>query len=93
MSTLVHVGVTAERAGWDAIFFEDYLVHYDGQDPPTYDPWIVSAAIATATDTIQLGTTVTALPRRDVGKLAREVTSLDHLSGGRDFGGWSRRSC
>ncbi len=83
LSTLVQIGVTAERAGWDAIFFEDYLVHYDGEDPPTYDPWVVSAAIASGTETIRLGTTVTGLPRRSVGKLAREVTSLDHLSGGR----------
>jgi alkanesulfonate monooxygenase SsuD/methylene tetrahydromethanopterin reductase-like flavin-dependent oxidoreductase (luciferase family) len=44
---------------------------------------VLLAAIAGATTTIRLGTTVTALPRRDPVKLAREAMTLDHLSGGR----------
>ncbi|MEH1168487.1 LLM class flavin-dependent oxidoreductase [Micromonospora sp. CPCC 205539] len=83
VSTLVELGELAERAGWDGVFLEDYLIHYDGDDPHTYDPWLVLAAIAGRTSRVRLGTTVTALPRRRPAKLAREVLTLDHLSAGR----------
>ncbi|MFC4017407.1 LLM class flavin-dependent oxidoreductase [Micromonospora sp. GCM10011542] len=83
VSTLVEVGELAERAGWDGVFLEDYLIHHAGEDPPTYDPWLVLTAIAGRTSRVRLGTTVTALPRRRPAKLAREVLTLDHLSGGR----------
>jgi alkanesulfonate monooxygenase SsuD/methylene tetrahydromethanopterin reductase-like flavin-dependent oxidoreductase (luciferase family) len=80
---LVELGVRAEAAGWDGVFFEDYLVYYRGVDPPTFDPWIVLTAISGRTSTVQLGTTVTGLLVRDPVKLAREAMTLGHLSGGR----------
>lgn len=83
VSTLLELGELAERSGWDGVFLEDYLIHYAGDDPPTFDPWLVLAAVAARTDRVFLGTTVTALPRRRPAKLAREVLTLDHLSGGR----------
>ncbi|MGV9766683.1 LLM class flavin-dependent oxidoreductase [Micromonospora tulbaghiae] len=83
VAELVALGELAERAGWDGVFLEDYLVHHAGDDPPTWDPWLVLAAIAGRTERVRLGTAVTALPRRRPAKLAREVLTLDHLSGGR----------
>ncbi|SCE88017.1 LLM class flavin-dependent oxidoreductase [Micromonospora saelicesensis] len=83
VSALVELGELAERADWDGVFLEDYLIHYSGDEPFTYDPWLVLAAIAGRTDRVRLGTTVTALPRRRPAKLAREVLTLDHLSAGR----------
>ncbi|MFI5834136.1 LLM class flavin-dependent oxidoreductase [Micromonospora sp. NPDC051300] len=83
VADLVALGELAERAGWDGVFLEDYLVHHAGDDPPTWDPWLVLAAVAGRTERVRLGTTVTALPRRRPAKLAREVLTLDHLSGGR----------
>ncbi|MEH0845727.1 LLM class flavin-dependent oxidoreductase [Micromonospora sp. CPCC 205711] len=80
---LVELGELAERSGWDGVFFEDYLIYYEGDDPPTHDPWLLLAAIAGRTGRIRLGTTVTSLPRRRPAKLAREVLTLDHLSAGR----------
>jgi alkanesulfonate monooxygenase SsuD/methylene tetrahydromethanopterin reductase-like flavin-dependent oxidoreductase (luciferase family) len=47
------------------------------------DPWIVLAAAATATETLQLGPMVTPLARRRPVKVARETATLDLLSGGR----------
>jgi hypothetical protein len=73
----------AEDCGWDAVFLEDYLVYQGDSSQPTYDPWICLAAMATATSTIRLGTTVTPVPRRRPWKLAAEAVALDHLSGGR----------
>ncbi|MET7819469.1 LLM class flavin-dependent oxidoreductase [Micromonospora zamorensis] len=83
VSVLVELGELAEHAGWDGVFLEDYLIHYSGDEPSTYDPWLVLAAIAGRTGRVRLGTTVTALPRRRPAKLAREVLTLDHLSAGR----------
>ncbi|MFC7546620.1 LLM class flavin-dependent oxidoreductase [Plantactinospora sp. GCM10030261] len=83
VSTLVDLGILAERSGWDGVFFEDYIVYPGDGDPPTFDVWQMLATIAARTDRIRLGTTVTALPRRRPATLARQVLTLDHLSGGR----------
>lgn len=80
---LVALAVDAERAGWDGVFFEDYLVYYRGSDPPTYDPWVLLAAAATRTERLWLGTTVSGLIARDPVKLAREAVTLDALAPGR----------
>jgi alkanesulfonate monooxygenase SsuD/methylene tetrahydromethanopterin reductase-like flavin-dependent oxidoreductase (luciferase family) len=69
----------AEAAGWDGFFIWDHLQVVE----PTADPWVALAAMALRTQTIRLGTLVTPLPRRHIAKLAREVLTLDHLSGGR----------
>src|SRR5688500_16324233 len=50
---------------------------------PLYDPWIVLAMIAKATTTIRLGTAIYVLPLRHPIVTARNVTTLDVLSGGR----------
>jgi alkanesulfonate monooxygenase SsuD/methylene tetrahydromethanopterin reductase-like flavin-dependent oxidoreductase (luciferase family) len=73
----------AEQSGWDGVFLEDYIVYQNKTGTPTYDPWVCLAAMATRTQRIRLGTTVTPLPRRRVAKLAAETIALDHLSGGR----------
>lgn len=72
----------AEHAGWDGIFLEDYVVYYSS-DGLTYDPWVSLAAMAMRTVRIRLGTAVTALARRRPWQLARQLVTLDHLSGGR----------
>jgi alkanesulfonate monooxygenase SsuD/methylene tetrahydromethanopterin reductase-like flavin-dependent oxidoreductase (luciferase family) len=73
----------AEDCGWDGVFLEDYLVYQGDAAQPTYDPWICLAAMACATSTIRLGTTVTPVPRRHPWQLAAETVALDHLSNGR----------
>jgi hypothetical protein len=80
---LAELARMAEDAGWDAVFLEDYLVYQGDASLPTYDPWISLAAMASATSSIRLGTTVTPVPRRRPWKLAAEAVALDHLSGGR----------
>lgn len=78
LAELVHI---AEEAGWDGVFLEDYIIYY--APGSTYDPWVILTAMALQTQRIRLGTTVTAVARRRPWKLARELTTLDHLSGGR----------
>lgn len=73
----------AEQAGWDGVFLEDYIVWQGDQEMPTYDPWVILAAMATQTERVRLGTLVTPLARRRPWKVAKEIVTLDHLSGGR----------
>ena len=81
---LVELGIAAERAGLDGYFLWDHIVHADsGDGPPVVDPWQVLAVVAARTSRIKLGTMITPVARRRPWKLAKEVTTLDLLSGGR----------
>ncbi len=80
---LADLAVMAEEAGWDGFFLWDHLLFCELDKNAHVDPWIALTAAAMQTKTIQLGTLVTALPRRRPWKLARESVSLQNLSGGR----------
>jgi alkanesulfonate monooxygenase SsuD/methylene tetrahydromethanopterin reductase-like flavin-dependent oxidoreductase (luciferase family) len=81
--TLVELVVAAERSGWDAALLEDYIVYQSIAGIPTADSWTVLAAAAVSTTRILLGTAVTPLARRRPWHVAREVATVDLLSGGR----------
>ena len=84
--TLAELAALAEACGWDGMTLEDYLVYQGNLGTPTFDAWVVLAAMAMATTRITLGTLVTPLPRRRPWQLASEAVTLDHLCGGRgDF--------
>jgi probable F420-dependent oxidoreductase len=53
------------------------------EDSPIPDPLIWLAFVAAATSTIRLGTGILILPQRNPVTLAKEVATLDQLSGGR----------
>ena len=72
-----------EHAGWDALFIWDHVVHEKRMVREIADPWILLAAAGLVTSRIRLGTMVTPVARRRPQKLAREVTTLDRLTGGR----------
>ncbi|MEV4253363.1 LLM class flavin-dependent oxidoreductase [Spirillospora sp. NPDC049652] len=80
--TVAKVAVAAEEAGWDALFVWDHLTH-DRRPRPFGDPWMLLTAAALATRRIRLGTMVTPVARRRPQQLARQVATLDVLSGGR----------
>ncbi|MGI9604916.1 MAG: LLM class flavin-dependent oxidoreductase [Acidimicrobiales bacterium] len=80
---LAEVAATAEAAGWDAVFLWDHVLRRAGDPQETADVWVAMAAIAIATERIRIGPMVTPITRRRPIKLARETTTLDHLSGGR----------
>jgi alkanesulfonate monooxygenase SsuD/methylene tetrahydromethanopterin reductase-like flavin-dependent oxidoreductase (luciferase family) len=73
----------AEQAGWDGLFVWDHITHRKALRRTIADPWVLLTAAALATERIRLGTMVTPVARRRVQKLAREVTTLDRLTGGR----------
>jgi alkanesulfonate monooxygenase SsuD/methylene tetrahydromethanopterin reductase-like flavin-dependent oxidoreductase (luciferase family) len=83
--TVAKVAVEAEQAGWDGLFVWDHVVHdkRERQGQPFGDPWMLLTAAALATSRLRLGTLVTAVARRRPEQLARQVATLDSLSGGR----------
>ncbi|MFD9895367.1 LLM class flavin-dependent oxidoreductase [Amycolatopsis sp. NPDC059027] len=82
---VVTVAEAAEQAGWDGLFLWDHVVHDKDkrQGQPFGEPWMLLTAAALATSRIRLGTLVTPVPGRRPEQLARQVATLDHLSGGR----------
>ncbi|MEU8269747.1 LLM class F420-dependent oxidoreductase [Sphaerisporangium sp. NPDC049002] len=90
----LQVARAAERLGYDAFFRSDHYLRMDDGDPgpgPT-DSWVTLGALARETETIRLGTLVTAATFRLPGPLAISVAQVDQMSGGRvEFGfgtGW-----
>ncbi len=80
---LVELAEAAERAGWDGVFLEDYVLYQGDQAAPTCNVWTALGAIAVRTSRVRLGTMVTPLPRRRPWNVAREAAAVDQLSGGR----------
>jgi probable F420-dependent oxidoreductase len=96
---MVHVAQKADELGYSSLWsFQRLLVPADRDLGPTYrsvhDPLVTLAHVAALTTTIRLGTAVVNAPFTPPIVLAKQLTTLDHLSGGRlDAGlglGWVR---
>jgi alkanesulfonate monooxygenase SsuD/methylene tetrahydromethanopterin reductase-like flavin-dependent oxidoreductase (luciferase family) len=72
----------AERSGWDGYLTWDSLITRE-DPPPVYDPWVILAAVAMATETLRIGTCIAVVPRYKPHLLAMTLASLDALSSGR----------
>jgi alkanesulfonate monooxygenase SsuD/methylene tetrahydromethanopterin reductase-like flavin-dependent oxidoreductase (luciferase family) len=77
------VASTAEQCGWDGLFVWDHILHRRHGDRPFGDPWMLLTAAALATSRIKLGPLLTPVPRYLPQQLARQVATLDNVSGGR----------
>lgn len=85
---LVALAVEAERLGYASVWVREHLFHssYVAErlgDRPYHDALTVLTAIAGATKTVRLGTSVLVLPWHDPPRLGKVVATLDHLSRGR----------
>lgn len=83
----------AEAAGFEALFRSDHYESFPGPaDRPTTDAWAVLAGLARETSRIRLGVLVSPVAYRLPGNLAKLVTTIDEMSGGRlEYGmgaGW-----
>lgn len=84
---LAELAANAEAAGWDGFWIWDH-VQWSGEEDgeprqPAVDTTVALTMIAAATSRIRFGPMVLPLARRRPWKVARELTTLDHLSGGR----------
>jgi alkanesulfonate monooxygenase SsuD/methylene tetrahydromethanopterin reductase-like flavin-dependent oxidoreductase (luciferase family) len=71
----------AEQAGWDGLFLWDHMLAEPGM--AVADAWTTMAAMAMTTSRLRFGPMVTPLARRRPWVLARQIATLDQLSGGR----------
>jgi alkanesulfonate monooxygenase SsuD/methylene tetrahydromethanopterin reductase-like flavin-dependent oxidoreductase (luciferase family) len=77
-----------DRLGYDHVWTWDHLHSIIG-DPlgPIYEGYAVLAAWAAATERVRLGLLVGANTFRNPGVVAKAVTTIDHISGGRAIAG------
>jgi F420-dependent oxidoreductase-like protein len=76
----------AERSGFSLVTVMDHLYQIPGVGPvtdPMLEGWSVLSALARETTKVRLGTLVTGVTYRNPALLAKTVTTLDVLSGGR----------
>jgi probable F420-dependent oxidoreductase len=103
----VALGRLAEERGFESLFFPEHThipvsrrtPYPGGGELPrhyshTYDPFVALAAVAASTERLLVATGICLVVERDPIVTAKEVASLDRLSGGRFlFGvgaGWNR---
>ena len=92
---LIDYAVTAEALGFDSVWVWDHI--FLGVDPPfpVIDLLTLLSAVAARTSRIKLGTGVLVLPLRNPVVLAKELSSLDLIAGGRLLlgmaSGWYKR--
>src|SRR5262245_7291525 len=85
----VRLAQAAERLGFDGVWGNDHItaapyVRTRWNDPPNfYEVLITLAVVGAHTQRVHLGTAVIVLPLRDPVLLAKQVATLDHLTGGR----------
>ena len=82
-TTIIDLAVEAEQAGWDTVLVWDHLQWIASLELDVHDPWALLSAMAMRTDRVRLGTCVTPLARRRPQVVAKQLVTLDHLSGGR----------
>jgi len=83
---VVEQAKAAEEAGFGLVTVMDHLYQIQGVgqvDEPMLEGWSVLAALARETSRVRLGTLVTGVTYRNPALLAKQVTTLDTISGGR----------
>lgn len=83
---VVAQAVAAEQAGFDTVFVMDHFFQLPMLGPPEremFEAYTLLGALAARTERVRLGTLVTGVTYRHPSLLAKEVTALDVISGGR----------
>src|SRR5439155_4603100 len=89
--TIRQIAQLAEEAGFESLWAAEHVVLPDPQAPPSpmaphdriLDPVITLTYLSAHTSRVRLGTGIIILPQRNPLVLAKELASLDELSGGR----------
>jgi probable F420-dependent oxidoreductase len=105
--SVTELGRACEDLGFESLFFPEHTHIPASRKTPwpggaplpeeyshTLDPFVAMSAAAAVTSTLKVGTGICLVMQRDPITLAKEVASVDHLSGGRMLfgigGGWNR---
>lgn len=86
---VVELSVYAEKVGFDSVWGNDhihsqkYVLKTFGQEPRYYSPLLELAAIAERTTKLEVCTALLVAPFRQPAVAAKELITLDQLSGGR----------
>src|SRR5947207_15163909 len=86
---ILPTALLAERLGFDSVWGNDHMttqryVQREWPEPPNfYEPLITFAYVAARTERLRLATGIIVLPMRTMPVLAKQVATLDQLSGGR----------
>jgi probable F420-dependent oxidoreductase len=76
--------VRAEELGFDSLFITDHLLTASRFYRVSWtEPMMTLAHVAAVTSRVKLGTSILVLPTRHPVVLAKEIATLQHLSGGR----------
>jgi len=103
---VTELGKAAEDLGFSSLFFPEHTHIPTSRRTPwpggaelpkeyshTLDPFVAMGAVAAVTTRLRVGTGICLVMQRDPITLAKEVASVDHLSGGRVLfgigGGWN----
>jgi len=84
------VAQCADEAGFDALFVMDHffqLPFLGGAQKPMLEGYSLLSALAARTRRVRLGTLVTGVTYRNPALLAKTITTLDVISGGRAIAG------
>ncbi len=89
--TAAEIAQAAEAAGFESVWTGEHVVLPDPQTPPSpvpaetpfLDPAVALALVAAHTRRVRLGTGIIILPQRNPLVLAKELASVDVVSGGR----------
>jgi probable F420-dependent oxidoreductase len=86
---LIRHAILCEQLGYDGVFGNDHLTtqHYVREifpaPPNFYEVLITLAMVGQATTRIRLGTSLLVMPMREPVMLAKQVATLDQMTGGR----------
>jgi alkanesulfonate monooxygenase SsuD/methylene tetrahydromethanopterin reductase-like flavin-dependent oxidoreductase (luciferase family) len=80
----LNAATRADTLGYDHVWTWDHLLAIFGDpDQPIVEGYTALAALAMATQRVKLGLFVGANPFRNPGLVAKAITTIDHISGGR----------
>ena len=85
-ASVVAQAKAAEAAGYDRVFVMDHFYQLPGigaHDEPMFECYTMLSALAQHTETVGLSALVTGNTYRHPTLLAKTITALDHVSGGR----------
>jgi probable F420-dependent oxidoreductase len=86
---ILPTALLCERLGYDSVWGNDHMttqryVQREFPEPPNfYEPLITFAYVAARTTKLRVATGIIVLPMRGIPVLAKQVATLDQLSGGR----------